>query len=113
MDKEIYALDTFLQDSIKPKSSSDKEFYHIHQFNIPELYLKYQKWCSEHEIPNVDEKRFETRLKLHLKALNQSHPKYISARNDVQLKNGIAERIVNKLRENGSRNIGSTIFIFS
>lgn len=49
----------------------------------------------------MDEKRFETRLKLHLKALNQSHPKYISTRNDVQLKNEIAERIVNKLREQG------------
>ena len=101
MDNEIYALDMFLQDSIKPKSPNDKEFYHIHQFNIPEQYFKYQEWCSKHETPNVDKKLFETRLKLHLKALNQTHPKYISTRNDVQLKNEIAERIVNKLREHG------------
>ena len=87
MDKESYALDTFLQDSIKPKSPSDKEFYHIHQFNIPDQYFKYHEWCSKHETPNVDEKRLETRLKLHLKALKQSHPKYISTRNDVQLEN--------------------------
>ena len=94
MDKESYALDTFLQDSIKPKSPSDKEFYHDH-------YFKYQEWCLKHEIPSVDEKRFEARLKLHLKALKYSHPKYISTRKDVQLKNEIAERVVDKLREHG------------
>lgn len=101
MDMESYALDTFLGNSIKPKSLSDKGFYHIHQFNIPDQYFKYQEWCSEHETPNVDEKRFETRLKFHLKALNHSNPKYISRCKDVQLKNEIAERIVNKLREHG------------
>ena len=96
MDKESYALDTFLRDSIKPKSPNNKEFYH-------DQYFKYQEWCSEHEIPNVDEKRFEARLKLHLEALNHSNPKYISTRKDVQLKNEIAERIVNKLREHGMK----------
>lgn len=88
MDLESYALDVFLRDSIKPESPSDKEFYH-------DQYFKYQEWCSEHEIPSVDEKRFEAGLKLHLKASNPSNPK------DVQLKNEIAERIVNKLREHG------------
>ena len=101
MNKEKYALDTFLTNSIKPKPYEDKEFYHISSFNIPELFFKYQEWCSGHDVSNVDEKEFENRLQLHIKALNKSHPQYIFKQNDSRLKNEIAEMIINKLHEHG------------